>query len=53
MQKYYDKTPTQGSTNPVRSDGLNQQLTQIGGASYILKAKIKYTTVGIPLNESN
>lgn len=24
-----------------------------GGASYILKAKIKYTTVGIPLNESN
>ena len=30
MQKYYDKTPTQGSTNPVRSDGLNQQLTQIG-----------------------
>ena len=30
MQKYYDKTPTEGSTNPVRSDGLNQQLTQIG-----------------------
>lgn len=30
MQKYYDKTPTQGSTNPVRSDGLNQQLAQIG-----------------------
>ena len=30
MQKYYDKTPTQGSTNPVRSDGLNQQVTQIG-----------------------
>lgn len=30
MQKYYDKTPTQGSTNPVRSDGLNQQLATIG-----------------------
>lgn len=30
MQKHYDKVPTQGSTNPVKSDGLHQQLATIG-----------------------
>lgn len=30
MQKHYDNVPTPGSTNPVKSDGLHQQLATIG-----------------------
>jgi hypothetical protein len=55
MQKHYDKVPTQGSTNPVKSDGLAQQLTQIGlklGDLTQLKTSAKTSAVAA-VNEVN
>lgn len=52
MQKHYDKVPTQGSTNPVKSDGLAQQLTQIGSELDEVKSELQLQIDGLKYEDS-